>query len=112
MRLIHPLEQVNPETVFSIESQNPVGRAFTDVCEAFFEPFPLRIPVFQLEGLLPTFGEHFFVQKGSKNLVRQAPLRQGAPRGGPFGVHFGVHFESTLRSAGELAPVLAVPTDL
>ena len=64
-----------------MKSQNPVGRAFSDVCEAFSEYFSHRITDFQLAGLLPTFGERFFARKRGKNLVRQAHWAPGTRRG-------------------------------
>ena len=67
-----------------MKSQKSVGRAFTDVWEAFSEYFSLRNADFQLAGLLPTFGERLFATKGAKNLVRQAPSAPGAQRGVPL----------------------------
>ena len=70
--------------MFFMKSQKSVGRAFTDVWEAFSEYFSPRNADFQLAGLLPTFGERFFATKEGKNLVRQAPPAPGAKRGIPL----------------------------
>ena len=64
-----------------MKSQKPVGRAFSDVWEAFSEQFFDRNADFQLAGLLPTFGKRFFAEKRGENLVRQAPLAPGPERG-------------------------------
>ena len=77
-----------------VKSRNPVGRAFPDVWEAFSETFPHRNPLFQLAGLLPTFGECFSAPKRVENLGRQAPLRKGFPKGVPLRARFGVRFRS------------------
>ena len=67
-----------------MKSQKSVGRAFTDVWEAFSEYFSHRNADFQLVGLLPTFGKCFFATKSGKNLVRQAPWAPGAKKGIPL----------------------------
>ena len=67
-----------------MKSQKSVGRAFTDVWEAFSEHFSPRNADFQLAGLLPTFGERFFATRRGENLVRQAPSAPGAQRGVPL----------------------------
>ena len=64
-----------------MKRQKSVGRAFTDVWEAFPEYFSHRNVYFQLAGLLPTFGERLFAKKRGENLVRQAPWAPGLKRG-------------------------------
>ena len=64
-----------------MKSQKSVGRAFTDVREAFSGYFSHHDADFQLAGLLPTFGEHFFATTKGENLVRQAPLARGPQKG-------------------------------
>ncbi len=67
-----------------MKSQKSVGRAFTDVWEAFSKGFSHRNADFRLAGLLPTFGERVFATKRGKNLVRQAPWTPGAHKGVPL----------------------------